>query len=50
MPFAPLLDKLENEGVKVSCIGGASNARGLDAQRAIREGLKLASRLASELG
>jgi 2,4-dienoyl-CoA reductase (NADPH2) len=49
VPFAPLLDKLENEGVKVSCIGGAYNSRGLDAQRAIREGLKLASRLESEL-
>ena len=50
VPFAPLLDKLEAKGVKVSCIGGASNASGLDAQRAIREGLKLASRLALELG
>ena len=49
VPFAPLFDTLENEGVKVSCIGGAYNSRGLDAQRAIREGLKLASRLASEL-
>jgi 2,4-dienoyl-CoA reductase (NADPH2) len=49
MPFAPLLDKLENAGVQVSCIGGASNARGLDAQRAIREGLKLATKLESEL-
>ena len=49
MPFAPLLDKLENAGVKVSCIGGASNARGLDAQRAIREGLKLATKLESDL-
>lgn len=34
---------------KVPLIGGASNASGLDAQRAIREGLKLASRLALEL-
>jgi 2,4-dienoyl-CoA reductase (NADPH2) len=49
MPFAPLLDKLENAGVQVSCIGGASNARGLDAQRAIREGLMLATKLESEL-
>jgi len=49
MPFAPLLDKLENAGVQVSCIGGASNSRGLDAQRAIREGLKLATKLESEL-
>ena len=49
MPFAPLLDKLEDAGVQVSCIGGASNARGLDAQRAIREGLKLATKLESDL-
>lgn len=49
MPFAPLLNTLKNAGIKVSCIGGALNARGLDAQRAIREGLKLATKLDSEL-
>jgi len=46
VPFAPLKDELEKRGVKVSIIGGALNASGLDAQRAIREGLALATELA----
>ena len=49
IPFAPLLEELKSTGIKVSLIGGASDSRGLDAQRAIREGLKLATKLEAEL-
>ena len=46
LPFAPLADPLIAKGMDVHLIGGAKLARGLDAQRAIREGLELASKLA----
>ena len=49
VPFAPLEEGLKSSGINVSLIGGASNSKGLDAQRAIREGLKLATKLAAEL-
>ena len=49
VPFAPLEEGLKSSGMNVSLIGGASNSKGLDAQRAIREGLKLATKLAAEL-
>lgn len=48
-PFAPLLEELKSSGLNVSLIGGAANCRGLDAQRAIREGLKLATELAAKV-
>ena len=38
---APLIDA----GINVHRIGGATEAIGLDAERAIREGIKLAARL-----
>ena len=46
LPFAPLAEPLIAKGMDVHLIGGAKLARGLDAQRAIREGLELASKLA----
>ncbi len=49
VPFAPLEEGLRSSGITVSLIGGASNSKGLDAQRAIREGLKLATKLATKL-
>ena len=47
--FAPLLEDLKTADIKVSLIGGALSSQGLDAQRAIREGLVLANKLASTL-
>jgi len=44
-----LLEELKSSGLNVSLIGGAANCRGLDAQRAIREGLKLATELAAKV-
>jgi 2,4-dienoyl-CoA reductase (NADPH2) len=41
-----LLEDLQKEGVTTQVIGGAKNARALDAQRAIREGLESAYSLA----
>ena len=49
IPFAPLADPLIAKGMDVHLIGGANLARGLDAQRAIREGLELASKLADSV-
>ncbi|MDA0912625.1 MAG: FAD-dependent oxidoreductase [Bacteroidetes bacterium] len=40
--FHPLKEELEQAGKKVYTIGGAHNASGLDAERAILEGLQLA--------
>lgn len=40
--FHPLKDQLEHAGKEVHTIGGALNASGLDAERAILEGLQLA--------
>jgi len=48
-PFAPLLEELKSSGINVSLIGGAANSKGLDAQRAIREGLKLATELGANV-
>ena len=45
----PLRDPLEALGAEVHLIGGASNARALDAQRAIREGLEMAYSLSEPL-
>ena len=46
LPFSPLAGPLISKGMNVHLIGGAKLARGLDAQRAIREGLELATKLA----
>jgi 2,4-dienoyl-CoA reductase (NADPH2) len=46
LPFSPLAEPLSSKGMNVHLIGGAKLARGLDAQRAIREGLELATKLA----
>ena len=46
LPFAPLADPLIAKGMDVHLIGGPKLAKGLDAQRAIREGLELATKLA----
>jgi 2,4-dienoyl-CoA reductase (NADPH2) len=40
--FAPLAEILTNHGKTIQQIGGALNAKKLDAQRAIREGLEAA--------
>ena len=48
VPHYPLENELRGFNVEVHRIGGASNAKALDAQRAIREGLELAYAL-SEL-
>lgn len=45
LPFSPLAEPLSSKGMNVHLIGGAKHARGLDAQRAIREGLELATKL-----
>ena len=44
--FHPLFEACQERGVKVERIGGALDARGLDAQRAIREGLETAYAIA----
>ena len=49
LPFSPLAEPLIAKGMEVHLIGGAKLARGLDAQRAIREGLELASQLADTI-
>jgi 2,4-dienoyl-CoA reductase (NADPH2) len=49
LPFSPLAEPLKAKGIDVHLIGGAKNAGGLDAQRAIREGLVLASELANRI-
>ena len=43
--YAPLHDQLTAAGIHVHRIGGALNAKKLDAQRAIKEGLELAYRI-----
>ena len=47
LPFSPIAEPLISKGMNVHLIGGAKLARGLDAQRAIREGLELATKLAN---
>jgi 2,4-dienoyl-CoA reductase (NADPH2) len=49
IPFAPLSDMLKAKGVAVHLIGGSKLASGLDAKRAIREGLELATQLYNDL-
>ena len=46
LPYSPLAEPLISKGIDVHLIGGAKLAKGLDAQRAIREGMVLASKLA----
>ena len=43
--YAPLYDQLLAKGIQVHRIGGALDAKKLDAQRAIKEGLELAYRI-----
>jgi 2,4-dienoyl-CoA reductase (NADPH2) len=49
LPYSPLAEPLIAKGIDVHLIGGAKEAGGLDAQRAIREGLELASELANRI-
>ena len=49
LPFSPLAEPLKAKGIDVHLIGGAKLAKGLDAQRAIREGMVLASELANRV-
>lgn len=45
LPYAPLAEPLKAKGVDIHLIGGSKLASGLDAKRAIREGLELATKL-----
>ena len=49
LPFSPLAGPLKAKGIDVHMIGGAKLAKGVDAQRAIREGIVLASELADTI-
>jgi len=44
-PFKALYEPLKNKGINVHLIGGADEAKELDAKRAIRQGAELAAQL-----